>query len=1198
MKNDYLLDKDFLNKIDNDRNRIIYVKLISLDIDENPREQIIGRITSGSINIDGTSSVRRTCSLSLIANELNINEYYWGLKTKFKCFIGLENRVDANYPNPIWFPMGTYLITSFSCNQALANFTISISGKDKMCLLNGDIGGTITALSVDFGQMTEQQKDGSLVKTKLLLKDIIREGVHEYAKEPYKNIIVNDLDEAALELIEYRGTEDFYLVINGQNGETRQSTYDGGTTYYYYDKKTNSVTSYRIDSLPEDGYDHRIELDLDKQNIPYKLYATAAAAQAQTDEYNTVVKVSYGEVIGYRLTTLTYAGDLIANIGENFTSVLDKIKTMLGDYEYFYDTDGNFIWQRRPTYINVSWNNIVQNPEQEQYVENTAYTSAVTYSFENSNLITAISHQPDIANVKNDYSIFGMRKTTSGAEIPVHIRYAIDQKPTYYRAWDGTIYTTEKLSDDELKEVVRQVQKQLYQEKLLTYPKQKLPEGLSDDWWDIYDWGEFYRQLTGEYPNLTIKTYKVEDTFMDLDSIFTPITREEASDLRFFNGRSTVSYSSYCSGKWGANWANKKLFVFDVVDGKLGYHGHNPTCTHLYHDYFMNLYHDAALSGHDFHAYIYKPQLPSQVVYDIEAALSEQAKLLANPVVDWREIIWRMADDYMKHSMKDPKYDLNPNNFVLIEEPDEKEAEHGGYYIRQDKYTLAENFHNQTTYYRADEDENGNIVYTKMLGLTKEQFEQPEIPWIDKTFYYYKEVTPDYVESTSYESGQTYYKYVDYTQRIREYNPDYYPEGVTGYEQYYTDIKSFWRDLYDPDYIQEYNPSYVTKAILDEDLEKSVNYYWFKNQEEEEYQEGAIYYTLDLYKNFRAHKVSLVSRLEFENNPDDYYLPVQCDANKAYTQIELDNNTYKKDEYYILNSERIARYEQSYNNNKNAYERDLAAHNAKNKDELTGEALDAYNAEGESLVTRSKQLKQEESRLKVAQRVKDKYILCDEEVFRSTYTYFKKNPDYAYDKKRIYYTLVDREYYDQYEYGDTENEFPNRYWNKNIWIAPEKLDFWFDFLDTEGELGKFSVKRIGDRPKTENNNNIKAVYYRETPNVIFVNTEKERNELKTTKPGYTFLSLNNNINNLFTISSQGQSCKDKLNSMLYDYAVCKQGITLTTIPIYYLQPNTRIFITDLESGINGEYIISRLGYNLNYNGTLSITASKAVDRIY
>ena len=116
MKNNYLLDKEFLNKIDNDRNRIIYVKLISLDFDENPQEEILGRITSGSINIDGNSAVRRTCSLSLIANELDINQYYWGLKTKFKCFIGLENRVDNEYPNPLWFPMGTYLITSFSCN--------------------------------------------------------------------------------------------------------------------------------------------------------------------------------------------------------------------------------------------------------------------------------------------------------------------------------------------------------------------------------------------------------------------------------------------------------------------------------------------------------------------------------------------------------------------------------------------------------------------------------------------------------------------------------------------------------------------------------------------------------------------------------------------------------------------------------------------------------------------------------------------------------------------------------------------------------------------------------------------------------------------------------------------------------------------------------------------------------------------------
>jgi hypothetical protein len=41
---------------------------------------------------------------------------------------------------------------------------------------------------------------------------------------------------------------------------------------------------------------------------------------------------------------LTYAGDLISNIGESITSMLDKIKSMLGEYEYFYDLDGRFVF--------------------------------------------------------------------------------------------------------------------------------------------------------------------------------------------------------------------------------------------------------------------------------------------------------------------------------------------------------------------------------------------------------------------------------------------------------------------------------------------------------------------------------------------------------------------------------------------------------------------------------------------------------------------------------------------------------------------------------------------------------------------------------------------------------------------------------------------------------------------------------------
>jgi hypothetical protein len=51
-----------------------------------------------------------------------------------------------------------------------------------------------------------------------------------------------------------------------------------------------------------------------------------------------------GETAGYRTTELTYPGELISSIGEALTSILDKIKNMLGNFEYFYDIDGRFIF--------------------------------------------------------------------------------------------------------------------------------------------------------------------------------------------------------------------------------------------------------------------------------------------------------------------------------------------------------------------------------------------------------------------------------------------------------------------------------------------------------------------------------------------------------------------------------------------------------------------------------------------------------------------------------------------------------------------------------------------------------------------------------------------------------------------------------------------------------------------------------------
>lgn len=79
-----------------------------------------------------------------------------------------------------------------------------------MCLLNGEVGGTLTA-ETDFGKIEEEDASGNWTIRPLLITDIIRNMVHTYAGEPYHNIVINDLDTYGLELLEYRYDMPMYL---------------------------------------------------------------------------------------------------------------------------------------------------------------------------------------------------------------------------------------------------------------------------------------------------------------------------------------------------------------------------------------------------------------------------------------------------------------------------------------------------------------------------------------------------------------------------------------------------------------------------------------------------------------------------------------------------------------------------------------------------------------------------------------------------------------------------------------------------------------------------------------------------------------------------------------------------------------------------------------------------------------------------
>lgn len=331
--------------------------------------------------------------------------------------------------------MGIYIFTAFNSSLGLNAYTINVSGKDKMCLLNGEIAGNLHA-SIDFGK--EEYVDlenNTTTYTQIPIKTIIRKAVHFYGGEDLSKIIINDLDIFGAELLEYRGDESTPLyMLRETTGTSYQMTLNGKQECYYADSGKRTT----LDSMSEHEYDNLV--DIIQNGVPYQQGSLVKLDPSKNFKY-TVAKITYGQAAGYRQTDLTYAGDLIASIGETLTSVLDKIVKMLGDFEYFYDVDGRFIFQRKKTYVQQSWNNLVKQ-NNDVYADAAAYSSATAYTFQDNKFFSALSNNPTLANVRNDFVIWGTRKSVNNVEIPIHLRFAIDDKPVYYKAFDGQVYIT------------------------------------------------------------------------------------------------------------------------------------------------------------------------------------------------------------------------------------------------------------------------------------------------------------------------------------------------------------------------------------------------------------------------------------------------------------------------------------------------------------------------------------------------------------------------------------------------------------------------------------------------------------------------------------------------------------------------------------------------------------------------------------
>ena len=374
---------NFLQEIDNFVNQKQYVKITLLNWNEEPIKEIQGELSGGSISKDGSSSVRRTCSLTAIVDrgEYNIEDSKMDFAINKKIYIecGIKNYSKHYKDYPIlWFPQGVFFISNFSITSNVSsNISISLTLKDKMCGLNGEVGGTFPA-AVILDEMDTQSPTGQFVHQKILIYDIIQEIVHHYGGEPLNNILIEDVPNRIKRVMCWTGENPLYL---------KAISADGYTWYEGLLDKPSDMTGVK--------------------------------------QYNT------NEDVGYTYADFVYDTELTANLGESVVTVLDKIKQYLGNYEYFYDEFGVFHFREIKNYLNTTQSKILlDDMDAKDYLAEIT-TGKTIYSFSDKTNIISITQNPQYANIKNDYVIQGLRKrTNSNASVLVRYHLAIDRKPT------------------------------------------------------------------------------------------------------------------------------------------------------------------------------------------------------------------------------------------------------------------------------------------------------------------------------------------------------------------------------------------------------------------------------------------------------------------------------------------------------------------------------------------------------------------------------------------------------------------------------------------------------------------------------------------------------------------------------------------------------------------------------------------------
>jgi len=167
---------------------------------------------------------------------------------------------------------------------------------------------------------------------------------------------------------------------------------------------------------------------------------------------------------------------------------------------------------------------------------------------------------------------------------------------------------------------------------------------------------------------------------------------------------------------------------------------------------------------------------------------------------------------------------------------------------------------------------------------------------------------------------------------------------------------------------------------------------------------------------------------------------------------------------------------------------------------------------------------------------------------------------------------------------------------------PSSINYFLDFIDSEAAIGEFSISNIGKRSKVITDNDINCIFEPNIPDLVLINNGDEaaivaENRSECEAKGQDYIQIEESLYEKIANGGSKNSAYAAVRDLLYQYTSYNETISLQAIPIFYLDTNIRITINDKVSGIYGDYIVNSISLPLSVSGTMTLSATRAIERI-